>query len=422
MPSRSSEPLPHQLPPAANPRDQAAPPDERDLLHFLLGNIPDRIYFKDLESRFVRISRALAELFGLTDPSEAIGKTDFDFFTPEHAEPALRDEQEIIRTGNPMTGKVEKETLPDGRADWVLTTKMPLRDRSGRIIGTCGISKDITAFKEMDDALHQSNTDLARTLSELKTVQQQLLAAERIQSIGRLAAGVAHEVRNPLNILSAGLDYLASEPAVTADSGVAEILKEMHEAIRRADAVICALMENSDQTSLVLAEADILAAIENALAHFSEEIASAQIKVQRDLGPDVPRLRLDRDKIEQAFGAIFLNAIQAMPSGGCLSVRTEVKKLAREEIEWDAGIRSGERLHVGDEVVLIEVLDTGSGITPGAMQKIFDPFFTTKETGKGAGLGLTICQKIIELHRGAIEVSNRPEGGTRIRVILKTGR
>jgi len=111
------------------------------LFEFLLEHIPDRIYFKDRESHFIRVSRAKAERHGVADPRELIGKSDFDLFTAEHAEAALEDERRIIHTGKAIAGKVEKETLPDGQIRWALTTKMPLWNPRGEIIGTCGIRR-----------------------------------------------------------------------------------------------------------------------------------------------------------------------------------------------------------------------------------------------------------------------------------------
>jgi two-component system, sensor histidine kinase and response regulator len=129
---------------------------ERYLLHALMDNLPDNIYFKDTASRFVRINKALATYFGLSDPAQAISKTDFDFYTEEHASSAYADDQEITRTGNPILGKEERETWLDGRVRWVSTTKMPFRDKEGKIIGTFGVAREITSLKLAEEALRES--------------------------------------------------------------------------------------------------------------------------------------------------------------------------------------------------------------------------------------------------------------------------
>ena len=150
-------------------RSEVSPIEERDLLNALLENVPDYIYFKDTESRFIRTSRAHAKAFGLSDPAQVIGKSDFDFFTEDHARPAYEDEQEIIRTGEPFS-KEERETWSDRPDTWVLTTKMPLRDQEGKIIGTFGISKDITERKRVE-------AELMREKQFLETLNQNSPAA-----------------------------------------------------------------------------------------------------------------------------------------------------------------------------------------------------------------------------------------------------
>ena len=143
---------------------------EEELLNAFLEHIPDAVYFKDRASRFLRINCALARRFGLAEAALAVHKTDSDIFSAEHAAQALADEQKIIRTGQAITGKEEKETWPDGHETWVLTTKVPLRDRHGRIMGTMGISRDITDRKQAESrirymALHDALTGLPnRTL------------------------------------------------------------------------------------------------------------------------------------------------------------------------------------------------------------------------------------------------------------------
>lgn len=144
-------------------RAKVALDHERYLLHTLLDNLPDSIYFKNEDSRFIRVSSGLSEKFGLTDPADAIGKTDADFFTPEHAEQARRDEQEVMRAGVPILDKVEKETWSGQEDTWCSTTKLPLRDSSGEIIGTFGISRDITEHK-------RAEAELARERDLLKTI------------------------------------------------------------------------------------------------------------------------------------------------------------------------------------------------------------------------------------------------------------
>jgi len=157
----------------------AIPGTADDLLKAFLEHIPDGVYFKDRDSRFVRISRSLATRFGLSSPAQAIDKTDFDVFSKEHAEQAFSDEQLIIRSGQPILEKEEKETWPDGRESWVLTTKLPMVDSKGDVIGTMGISRDITERKRMEQELEGHRAHLERLVRE-RTVEL-ALTNERLQ-------------------------------------------------------------------------------------------------------------------------------------------------------------------------------------------------------------------------------------------------
>lgn len=403
------------------------------LLNFLLENIPVRIYFKDKESRFIRISGAMAKFHGLKSHIEAIGKTDFDFFTEEHAAEAFADEQQVMRIGEPIVDKVEKETLPDGSIRWALTTKMPLRNLQDEIIGTCGITQDVTAHKELEDALAASNEELRKRREELeatvaalreahqkmKTMQQQLLDAEKMQAVGRFVYGVAHEIRNPLNICQAGLDFFEAASSVQEDPAQMEILQELKTAIGRADAVIDTLMDMSESGNLELSPCDLNGLVERCLERHRAGLERQKIAAAKDLAPDLPPVRLDASKIEQVIDGVITNAVAAMPGGGELTARTRIKELTNAEIGRDPGLRSAGRFHVGESVVLLEVEDTGPGIPEESLSKVFDAFFTTKETGEGTGLGLTVCRKIVELHNGAMALRNREEGGVCVSMILK---
>ncbi|MCJ7771746.1 MAG: GGDEF domain-containing protein, partial [Desulfobacterales bacterium] len=154
-------------------QDEKIHTNDRYLLNSFLDNIPEHIYFKDSESRFIRISASLADQFGLKNPSEAVGKTDFDFFSEEHAQLAYEDEKEIVRTGRTLSIE-EKETWTGSKDTWVLTTKMPLRGRKGEINGTFGISKDITVRKIADDKLRLQANSLQEQIQEINLLQDQL--------------------------------------------------------------------------------------------------------------------------------------------------------------------------------------------------------------------------------------------------------
>jgi len=401
-----------------------------DLLSFLLEHIPDRIYFKDRESRFLRISHAMAEFFSLKDPAEAIGRTDFDFFTREHAQPAFDDEQRIIASGTPLIGKVEKETLPDGRVGWCITTKMPLRDQHGAIVGTCGISKDFTVQKNLEDSLERSNallaakqTELQHTLDELrktheqlKAAQRQLIDAEKIQSLGRLAFGVAHEVRNPLNILNMAVEFLGGQAAITADPTTNAIVATMKDAVARADAVVTELMDASGAAELTRELHQIEPVIRSAVARYEERLTRAGIALEMDVPPGLPDLSIDPKRIEETLSGILQNAFDAMPTGGRLTIRASEQRV--QDAESDVGSRSARKLRAGDRIVRIEIADTGAGIPKERIDDIFDPFFTTKATGEGVGLGLTVCRKIVELHGGRITVASKESEGACISIDL----
>jgi sigma-B regulation protein RsbU (phosphoserine phosphatase) len=141
-------------------------PSDSELLNTLLDNMPDTIYFKDLKSRFVRVNRFWLEKIGVKGYEEVVGKTDFDFFTPEHARQAYNDEQNIIATGQPMVGIEEKETWPDRPDTWVSTTKMPFRNKKGETLGTFGLSRDITEIKRYRDALQVAKDELEDRVRE----------------------------------------------------------------------------------------------------------------------------------------------------------------------------------------------------------------------------------------------------------------
>ena len=196
---------------------------EGDLLHTLMENTPDHIYFKDTESRFIRINRSLADQFGLKNPTDAVHKTDFDFFTREHAQQAYRDEQNVIESGKPIEGKQEKETWPDEQDTWVSTTKVPIRDRDGRIIGTCGISRDITEYYRAQQAVRDSEANWRSLVESVPDIISTLDLDYRLQFVNRLPPTI--ELKPEDLVGKSVFDFLPEEHHLRIKEACAKVIE-----------------------------------------------------------------------------------------------------------------------------------------------------------------------------------------------------
>lgn len=302
----------------------------------------------------------------------------------------------VQRYETTLSGPAAKSTTLD-----VCASAIP--DRDGRSVGTIFIAADVTDRKQAQDQLLRAHAQLKKSHEELKLTQLQLIQAAKMESVGRLAAGVAHEVKNPLAVILQGLAYLSKALGPSEDGNVTLVLDYAKGAVRRADTVIRGLLDFSVQRELEMVSEDLNAVVEQAILLVKYELERSRIRLVKQLDPYLPQMPLDKNKMEQVFVNLFVNAIHAMPEGGTLTVRTSTKALSSEE--W---------------AVAVEVEDTGTGIPEEILPKIFDPFFTTKPTGKGTGLGLTVTKNIIQMHGGTIDIQNRPEGkGVKATVTLK---
>jgi signal transduction histidine kinase len=273
---------------------------------------------------------------------------------------------------------------------------------------TSALQSEIAERKRAEDQLMRANQDLSQrgeelvqALSDLHRTQLQLIEAAKLETIGRLAAGVAHEVKNPLMTMTMVTDYLG-QVLPPNEPGAAAMLQDLRDAIGRANRVISELLELSRPAEVTLTPEDLHPVIERALSLVKLEQTRRHIEVVRQFCQDSPVLPLDRNKIEQVLVNVFMNAIQAMSQGGTLTVRTFCVP-ARQ------GCPPGVR---------IEVDDTGPGIPEEVLGKVFDPFFSTKPVGQGTGLGLSVARQIVHLHEGTLELANRPEGGVRATLVL----
>ncbi len=239
-------------------------------------------------------------------------------------------------------------------------------------------------------------------LAEKEKAQQRLLQAERLAALGSVAAGVAHEVKNPLAIILQGMAFLKS--ALQDDARLLDVVRRVEKSVLRADNIIQGLLSYSREIPLKREEADLVPVVEEALSFVDHRLRMKSIQVKRQYAPLLPKVILDTNQIKQALTNLFTNAIEAMPESGILGVR-----IAPGEGETEpASVR-------------VAVTDTGEGIPEESIRKIFDPFFTTKNIAGNTGLGLSITKGIIDKHHGTIAIDSEPGRGTRVTIQLPVG-
>lgn len=259
--------------------------------------------------------------------------------------------------------------------------------------------------------------EVRRYQAELRATQLQLIQSEKLDSIGRMAAGIAHEVKNPLMMILTGVKIL-SKRSSAADESTRLLLQDMADAVNRADKIIGGLLSYSRNRGLDVAPTDLGATIEKSLLLVKHELDTNRIAVVKELDPALPELSLDEFKIQQVFVNLFTNALHAMEHDGEITVRASIETLARGR---HVGHRDTDRFRPDEQAVVVRIEDTGPGIPAPHLEKLFDPFFTTKPTGKGTGLGLSVSRQIVEMHGGAVEIGNRDGGGARVTLIFKLG-
>jgi len=357
---------------------------ERHLLRALLDTTPDNIYFKDKNSRFIRTSKAMAQWFGLNDPDQIVGKTDFDFFSEEHAQQAYKDEQEIIQTGRALIGIEEKETWPDGRETWVSTTKMPLRDEQGKIIGTFGISRNITE----------------RKLAELEMQKAKKAAEEANKAKSEFLANMSHEIRTPLNGVI-GMTHLLRETNLTREQR--EYVEIINKSANTLLTVINDILDFSKieagKLDLEVIDFDLRVTVEDVADMLALKAYEKGLEFACLIDQDVPSLiRGDPGRMRQILINLINNAIKFTHEG---------EVVIRVKLEEESGT------HV---TIRFSVSDTGIGIPKDKMHRLFQSFSqvdasTTRKYG-GSGLGLAISKKLAEMMGGQIGVESEEGKGS----------
>lgn len=367
-------------------------------LRALIENVPDIIYFKDLQSRLVRVNCAYSRRFGVSDPELLLGKTDFDFFTAEHAQAAYDAEQEIIRTGRPILNLEEKETWPDGRITWVATNKLPFYNEYGQVVGTFGVTRDITARKHTESALAES--------------QRRLIEASRLAGMAEVASGVLHNVGNAFNSVNTSASLIGDHLRLSRMGNLAKVAQLLQEHAanlvgfltedargrqlpvylaqlstqlgRERDALISeletlrkgidhikaviAMQQSYAHASSLLEDLSLAELLDEALLISASSLNRNRVNIVRDFA-SVPPVHAARHRVLEILVNLIRNAEQAMA------------EVPENERRITFSIRPADEAQVK-----LSVRDNGVGIPPENLHRIFSFGFTTKRKGHGFGL------------------------------------
>jgi two-component system NtrC family sensor kinase len=371
---------------------------ERNVLRTMIDLIPAFIYAKDPHSRFTACNKLVADRMGV-EPAELIGKTDFDFFPREHAERFFADEQALIHSGVPLINHEEIAfDKTRGMDRVILTSKIPLRDEAGNLTGIVGTGFDIT---------------------DRKDAEARMASSDRLESIGRLAAGVAHEINTPIQYLNDSVTFIRdgvgellayidelhkATTARPANSDEVDYMREelppamtrVAEGLSRITEIVRSMKVFSHADQCEMSEVDLNCSVTSTLVVARSEYRDVA-DVETDLG-EIPRVTCHGGQINQVVLNLVVNAAHA--------ISDVIKK-------GGARGRIVVRTYVENDRVVISIADTGGGIPEGIRARIFDPFFTTKEVGRGTGQGLSVSRNmVVKGHGGELDFTTEAGKGT----------
>lgn len=362
----------------------------------LLGGLfefaPDAIVVADRAGRIVRINARGEALFGYSR-AEVLNRP-IEVLIPDR----FRKHHESLREN--FVTDAQRRALTPERELWGRRkdgTEFPADIALGPIQTEDGLLmlatvRDITKRKEMEHALRTKS-------EEVREVSQQLWQTAKLATMGELAASIAHELNNPLGTVSLGVEDLLT--TTRPDSPAYRELKVIEQETERMARLVANLLQFSRPGHQQISTFNVSEEIEKTLELSFFFLRKRTVTAVREFAPDLPLIQGDRQKLRQVFLNLIVNASDAMPRGGTLTLRARAAALGADQ-----------------PAVVLEFTDTGTGIPPENLSKIMEPFFTTKEAGKGTGLGLAICRRIAQEHRGTIDITSELGKGTTVRVML----
>ena len=345
-------------------------------LRILIDHLTNTVYFKDTESRFIIGNREIARVMGVKGPDELIGKTDFDFYPQELAEQYYADEQALLQSGQSLVDKEEPLVDAEGNEKVFLTTKVPLRDSQGKIVGLVGMGQDIT---------------------ERKRMEQELIRTQRLRAVGELSAGVSHNLNNVLTSVLGPAQLLrqrTEDPRMLEDvDGIIAGAIRARDLVRRLHTSVKGMKEGVQSVRVNEVIEEVVLTLRPRWKD-QPESKGFSIEVITEL-KEVPLIQGTVTGLYDILTNLLLNAVEALPAGGQVTIDTRT---------------------VGEEVQ-ISVADTGVGMDEETRRRVFEPFFTTR-MDVGSGLGLSTAYGTLKSWGGSIEVESSPGKGSRFVVQL----
>ena len=352
---------------------------QRRFTSLVIDSLPLGLYVIDRDYRIQVWNRKRETGTQGLRSADVVGRRVFEVLTRQDPDLLRREFDDVFRTGRP--GQVEIEVAGEQGVRHYRLSKIPMRLDGMTISHVITVGEDVTDWRKAQEAIMQS---------------------EKLAAIGQLAAGVMHEINNPLATISAcvaAIEGRLAEARPALEPAVHEYLEIVDREVQRCSRIVDQLLDFSRPKGSAKEPVDLSALAENALFLLKHHRRFKRAAVTRELAEGLPPVRGNAEQLLQAVMALLLNAADAVEQGGGLTLRTA---------------RATRR----DDEVVLEVADTGAGIPAADLGKIFEPFYTTKPQGRGTGLGLSICYGIVEDHGGRIEVESQLGLGSRFRVVL----
>jgi PAS domain S-box-containing protein len=357
----------------------------------------------DHDGKILFANQKLVRFYGFQDEKSLLGFTISQIYNEDEieSEKSLNHVKSVYENN----ATVQYESYDKNHDIWFANTLSPIRDPSSHdVFAVCIISKDISDRIEREK-------NLKDTVEMLRKTRDQLIQKDKMAALGRLASGIAHEMRNPLEIISMGMDYLENN-LPDDNPNISESIERIFNAINRAENIIKNILSFSRQSVGEITQIPICPLLDNVLTLAQQTIQKNSVNVQREYENELLEVAGDYNMMEQVFLNLVNNAVDSMKNDKEKKLTIRAYKQLVSEVGYKTGYRRADYFSIGDEMIVVEISDTGKGIPEEILPKIFEPFFTTKAKNEGTGLGLSIAHMIMDRLYGTIDVESRENQGT----------